>query len=123
MVGLLSYISQGLFEMKSCGILKTHCDGGKKKPLKKTKKNQDTQLLIDCEKREELFLCKYKDLYGYEHSPNPLAIQEWPTPSEASLSLGVTIPSDALTTTEASLNLNRGMADSRKLSISSNGFL
>lgn len=121
-MGLLSYISQGLFEMKSCGILKTPCDGGKK-TLKKNKENQDTQLLIDCEKREELLHCNYKDLYGYEHSPNPLAIQEWPTPSEASLSLGVTIPSDALTTTEASLNLNRGMADSRKLSISSNGFL
>lgn len=121
MVGL-SYISQGLFEMKSCGILKTHCDG-EKNLEKKTKKNQDTQLLFDCEKREESFHCNYKDLYGYEHSPNPLAIQEWPTPSEASSSLGVTIPSDALTATEASFNLNRGMADSRKLSISTNGLL
>lgn len=30
---------------------------------KKTKKNQDTQLLFDCEKREESFHCNYKDLY------------------------------------------------------------
>lgn len=97
-----------------------------KKILRKKKQNTHFCLTVRRGKNHLVVIIKIS-IYGYEHSSNPL-LQEQPTPSEGeagnpepSSSWGVKMPSDALTSTEASLNLNRGTANSRKLNVSTDG--
>lgn len=103
---------------------------GKNILRKTTKKNQDTQLLFDCEKREESFRCNYKDLYvwlwtfirSFGHSRVAYSLRGIGWEPRTLLVSGSLWCLLLLTSTEASWNLNRGMANSRKLTISTNGF-